>query len=159
MGYSNGFLKNLRITPANTRENLSFQNLNKLNYEFNVLWNIPAHKGNVNCIYVNGNYMLTGGEDGIVRIWTRNTHELIIQLPAHEKNVYNVFPDLNFSNVIYTCGEDRNLNTFDIKLQKRINNHRIRNGFIRGIEQKVEKENEISKRIILIKKYFSFLWT
>lgn len=114
------------------------------------MWNIPAHKGNVNCIYVNGNYILTGGEDGIVRIWARNTHELIIQLPAHEKNVYKVFPDLNFSNVIYTCGEDRNLNTFDIKLQKRINNHRIKNGFIRGIAQKVEKENEISKRIYII---------
>ena len=31
--------------------------------------------------------VITGGEDGIVRVWTRRTHELIIQIPAHHSNV------------------------------------------------------------------------
>jgi WD40 repeat protein len=109
---------------------------------------MPAHRGNVNCIYVDGNYILTGGEDGVIRIWTRKTHELMIQLPAHEKNVFNVIPDINMPNIIYSCGEDRNFNAYDIKSQKRINNHRINNGFIRGIVQKLQKEFEISNLIL-----------
>lgn len=148
VGYANGNVKNLSISLKKNRVD------NSLNYEFALNWNMPAHRGNVNCIYVDGNYIITGGEDGVVRIWTRKTRELIIQLPAHEKNVFNAFPDLNMPNVIYSCGEDRNLNTFDIKSQKRINNHRIKNGFIRGIIQKYEKENEISKINLNINIYY-----
>jgi WD40 repeat protein len=141
-------LKNLGITSNLNNGESTFSS-----YEFVQNWSIPTHRGNVNCIYVDGNYIITGGEDGVVRIWGRKTRELIIQLPAHEKNVFNVFPDLNMPNVIYSCGEDRNLNTFDIKLQKRINNHRMKNGFIRGIIQKYDKEFEISKYLYLIQIY------
>jgi len=112
------------------------------------LWEIPAHRGNVNTIYVDGNYILTGGEDGIVRVWTRKTHELIIQFSAHHKDVFQVIADINKPNVIYSCGMDRSLNTFDIKLQKRINFYNVKNGFICGIGQKINPDYEISKRKI-----------
>ncbi len=111
-------------------------------------WTMPAHRGNVNTIYVDPNYILTGGEDGVVRVWARTNHELIMQLPAHQKNVFKVFPDANKPNVIYSCGEDRNLNIFDLKIQKKINNHSVKNGHIRGIIQKLEQENEISISIL-----------
>lgn len=132
IGFADGFLKNYTIsfTP---------------NFSFNKIWEVPAHRGNVNTIYVDGNYILTGGEDGIVRVWTRKTHELIIQFSGHHKDVYNVFPDLNKPNLIYSCGGDRSLNTFDIKLQKRVNIHNIKNGFICGIAQKLDADYEISK--------------
>lgn len=105
---------------------------------------------------MDSNYILTGGEDGIVRVWTRKTHELIIQLPAHHKDVYNVFADINKPNLIYSCGGDRNLNCFDIKLQKRVNIHEIKNGMITGMVQKKNSEFEISKIILII---FSYMWT
>jgi hypothetical protein len=79
---------------------------------------------------------------------------LIIQFPAHHKDVYNVFADLNKPNIIYTCGADRSLNTYDIKLQKRVNLHNIKNGTICGIAQRLDGRNELSKILI----YFSFLW-
>ena len=107
------------------------------------LFDIPAHRGNVNCIYVDGNYILTGGEDGIVRVWTRKTHELIIQIPAHHKNVRSVLADLNKPNIIYSCGEDRELLCFDLKLNKRLNTQSIPNGYLCGIAQKLDKDNEI----------------
>ena len=107
------------------------------------LFEINAHKGCINCIYVDGNYILTGGEDGIVRIWARRNHELVMQLPAHHQNVKEVFPDLNKPNLIYSCGEDRQLICFDLKLQKRLNTQHVENGFISGIAQKMQKENEI----------------
>ena len=125
IGYSNGGLKNFT-------NDLSIK-----------LFDIPAHKGNVNCIYVDGNYILTGGEDGIVRVWTRKTHELIIQIPAHHKNVRTVFADVNKPNLIYSCGEDRELICFDLKLQKRLTTQAIKNGYMCGISQKQDGDNEI----------------
>ena len=125
IGYSNGNLKNFS-------KDLSLK-----------LFDIPKHKGNINCIYVDGNYILTGGEDGIIRVWTRRTHELIIQVPAHHSNVRCLFADINSPNLIYSCGDDRELVCFDLKLQKRQNNQSINNGYLTGISQKIDKEYEI----------------
>ena len=125
IGYSTGMLRNY----SNDFSNKIFE--------------IQTHKGNVNCIYVDGNYILTGGEDGIVRVWTRRTHELVMQIPAHHKNVREVFADLNKPNLLYSCGEDRELICYDMKLQKRQNTQKINNGVLTGIAQKIDKENEI----------------
>ena len=102
MGYANGILKNYSNDFSGK------------------LFEIQTHKGNVNCINVNGNYILTGGQDNIVRIWTRRNHELIIQIPAHLSNVREVFADINKPNLIYSCGEDRELICYDMKLKKKI---------------------------------------
>jgi WD40 repeat protein len=128
VGFANGFIKNYSDMKKN------FQ--------------IPAHRGSVNTVYVDSNYLLSGGEDGIVRVWTRKTLELTIQFPAHHKDVFAVMPDINKPNVIYSCGGDHSLNTFDIKIQKRVNLHNIKNGCIRAIAQKVNGENEISKQLV-----------
>lgn len=123
------------------------KNFIRKNAEFVKIWEIPAHRGNLNCIHVDPNYILTGGEDGILRIWTRETHELVIQLPAHHKDVFTILPDINKPNLIYTCGADKNMNCFDIKLQKRVNLHSINNGIITGIVQRTSPEYEISKLV------------
>jgi WD40 repeat protein len=128
IGYSTGYIRNYEYS----------------NNEFVKLWEIPAHRGNVNCIYVDGNYILSGGEDGILRVWTRKTHELVLQLPAHHKDVMSVLADINKPNLVYTCGGDKNMNCFDIKLGKRANLHSITNGIITGIAQRLSSENEIS---------------
>ena len=125
IGYSTGILRNY----SNDFSNKIFE--------------IQTHKGNVNCIYVDGNYILTGGEDGIVRVWTRRTHELVMQIPAHHRNVREVFADLNKPNLLYSCGEDRELICYDMKLQKRQNTQKVNNGVLTGIAQKIDKENEI----------------
>lgn len=128
IGYSNGLLRNCS------------SDLEAKNFE------IPTHKGSVNCLFINANYILTGGEDGIVRVWARKTHELIIQFAAHHKDVFNVFPDINKPNLIYSCGYDRNLICYDLKIQKRINNQSLKNGVISSITQNNKGDNEISKK-------------
>lgn len=107
-------------------------------------WELTAHKGSLSSIYVDGNYIITGGEDGIIRVWTRKTHELAFQLPAHHSNVYKVFADNKRSNFIYSCGKDKNLNTYNLKTQKRATLHSMKNGFIKGITQKKTEPFEIS---------------
>jgi len=124
-GYSNGMLKNYD------------RNLSSL------LWEVPAHRGRVNCIYVDGNYILSGGEDGIIRVWTRKSHELVMQFPAHHKEVRTLFADRNMPNIIYSGGEDRSMNCYDLKLQKRVIVHNMKNGFIYGMDQKMDGDKEI----------------
>ena len=96
------------------------------------LFEIQTHKGAVNSIYVDGNYILTGGEDGLVRVWTRRNHELVMQIPAHHSNVREVFADVNRPNLIYSCGGDKELICYDMKLQKRQNTQKVNNGVISG---------------------------
>ena len=44
-------------------------------------WEIPnAHKGGINTIYADANYVLSGGDDGPIRVWARQTRQLLIQL-------------------------------------------------------------------------------
>jgi WD40 repeat protein len=43
------------------------------------LWEIAnAHRGAVTSVYADANYVLTGGEDGAVRVWARTTRKLLI---------------------------------------------------------------------------------
>lgn len=107
------------------------------------LFEIQGHRGEVSCVFVDGNYILTGGEDGIVRVWTRRTHELVMDVPAHHRGVREVFEDVNKPNLIFSCGGDRELICYDMKLQKRQNTQKINNGVISGIAQKADKEYEV----------------
>ncbi len=44
-----------------------------------VIWEIAnAHRGAVTSVYCDANYILTGGEDGAVRVWARTTKKLLI---------------------------------------------------------------------------------
>jgi len=38
-----------------------------------------AHRGSVSSIYVDANYILSGGQDGAVRVWARSNRKLLIQ--------------------------------------------------------------------------------
>ena len=44
------------------------------------MWEIAnAHRGSVTTLYADANYVLSGGEDGAVRVWARVNRKLLIQ--------------------------------------------------------------------------------
>ncbi len=44
-----------------------------------LIWEIAnAHRGSVTSVFADANYILTGGEDGAVRVWARTTRKLLI---------------------------------------------------------------------------------
>ena len=44
------------------------------------IWEISnGHRGHVSSLYADSNYMLSGGQDGAVRVWARGTRQLLIQ--------------------------------------------------------------------------------
>ena len=60
-GWRDGFVR--CYDPANSR----------------TLWEIAnAHRGAVTQVYCDANYILSGGEDGAVRVWARTTRKLLI---------------------------------------------------------------------------------
>jgi len=45
-----------------------------------ILWEISsAHRGSITSLYADANYILSGGEDGAVRVWARINRKLLIQ--------------------------------------------------------------------------------
>ena len=45
-----------------------------------MLWEVAnAHRGAITKIYADANYILTGGQDGAVRVWSRAARKLLIQ--------------------------------------------------------------------------------
>ena len=45
-----------------------------------ILWEIAsAHRGSITSLYADANYILSGGEDGAVRVWARINRKLLIQ--------------------------------------------------------------------------------
>lgn len=62
VGYRDGFLRCFDTVNAKAQ-----------------LWEISqAHRGAVTAIYADANYILTGGQDGAVRVWNRKTRQLLI---------------------------------------------------------------------------------
>ena len=107
-------------------------------------WEIArCHKGAITTIFADENYIISGGEDGIVRIWGRSNRVMIIQLSDHRRSVMEAFPDLLQSHVIHSCGIDRTISTWDIKKEKRIITHQLANGCLLGMTQRKDSEQEL----------------
>lgn len=82
-----------------------------------------AHRGSVTSIYVDANYILSGGQDGAVRVWARSNRKLLIQFNDQKKDIVTLIPDLNQPHLIHSCSMDRTISTYDLKQEKRMNGH------------------------------------
>lgn len=52
---------------------------------------------------MNKNYILSGGHDSVVRIWSRINHQLLNQISIHQKTISKLFPDINDPSIIHSC--------------------------------------------------------
>lgn len=107
-------------------------------------WEIQnAHRGAVTSVFMNQNYILSGGEDGSLRIWGRQNHQLLTQFSDNRRAVTRVMPDVLQPHLVHSCGIDRIINTYDLKLERRIVRHEIGNGAILDMTQRKDNENEL----------------
>ncbi|OMJ86838.1 hypothetical protein SteCoe_11542 [Stentor coeruleus] len=107
-------------------------------------WEIPnAHKGAVSALFINSNYILSGGEDGALRVWARMSHQLLVQFTDNRRTLTRVFPDLKLTNLIHSSGIDRIINTYDLKLERRVVHHEIGSGNILDMTQRKDNEFEL----------------
>lgn len=109
-----------------------------------VVWEIAnAHRGSVTSLYVDANYILSGGEDGAVRVWARTSRKLLIQFNDQKKDIVSLFPDINKPYEIHSCSMDRSISTYDLKQEKRVNGHQTPQGALFGMTQRKDHENEL----------------
>lgn len=110
----------------------------------NLKWEIPnAHRGFISSLYMDENYILSGSEDGTVRIWARTTHQLLTQFTPNRKTITRVFPDINQPHQIHICGVDRIISTIDLKLERKIVHHEVGSGSLQDMTQRKDSENEL----------------
>lgn len=99
-----------------------------------IIWEIAnAHRGSITSVYADANYILSGGQDGAVRVWARVNKKLLIQFNDQKKDIVSLFPDLDRPHIIHSCSMDRSVSTYDLKLEKRINGHSTTNGALYGM--------------------------
>lgn len=92
---------------------------------------------------------MSGGEDGIVRIWSRKLHTLITQITVHKKQISKVFPDMEKPNWIHSCSHDKAVHTHDLKTDKKVILHQAKNGIILDMAQRKDSELELGTSLFL----------
>jgi len=96
------------------------------------LWQIDnAHKNGVTAIALshNNKFIVSGGQEGEVRVWEIRSRELISHLKEHTSKVTKV---QIFADDIHllTASRDKSILCWDLKNQKRISNQTLRMGGI-----------------------------
>ena len=93
------------------------------------LWEMAnAHNGPISTVFVDQNYIISGGEDGLVRIWSRKIRKLCYQIACHTKKITAAFPDILQSHIIHSCSMDKTVHTYDLKKNKKVIYHTQNNG-------------------------------
>lgn len=128
-GWQDGFIRCFEVTNNKT---------SGLKWEI-----VNAHRGSVTCIYVDENYILSGGEDAIVRVWSRKVRQLVTQINPHKKEISRVFPDLEKPHVIHSCSIDKIIHTYDLKTEKKVIMHQAKNGQVLDMAQRKDSELEL----------------
>ena len=106
-----------------------------------------AHRGGVSSLasYEDGNigFVLSGGQDGGVRVWRSTTREFVAEYTDHAKPVTKVLVDVQRPNLVHSCSLDASVVTYDIRAQQRVQTHISNMGVIVDMTQRLDGETEL----------------
>eukprot|EP00163_Fabomonas_tropica_P000227 TRINITY_DN10146_c1_g1_i1.p2 TRINITY_DN10146_c1_g1~~TRINITY_DN10146_c1_g1_i1.p2 ORF type:complete len:619 (+),score=153.59 TRINITY_DN10146_c1_g1_i1:3086-4942(+) len=108
-------------------------------------WEIhSAHRGAVQSIAQSGNLLISGGDDGIVRVWNQATRRMLQQFQEHSKPVVKVLIDVVNPKLAHSCAQDRTLVSYDLQLEKRTHHYHVINaGHFTSMTQRLDNEQEL----------------
>lgn len=105
---------------------------------FTKLWDMQnVHRGRVNCMLVcktrlnSHELLLTGGDDGILRVWNYCTQQFMAQYPLMIGKVLHLISDFEHPEFVHVLGDAQQLITFSLKRESIV---------IRRILQKSEQK-------------------
>jgi len=67
--------------------------------------------------------VVTGGPDGRVNVWARRSHDLLLSFNDHTKPLVAVRIDCANPEVLYSVGQDRAVNTYSLRAERRLRVH------------------------------------
>lgn len=96
------------------------------------LWQIEnAHRGSVTSVKIasNSRFVVSGGDEGELRVWELKTREMAAHLKEHQARITEV---RIFPNDMYaiSASRDRCLKTWDLRGERRLTQHREKHGGI-----------------------------
>ena len=123
-GYTDGSLHcyALPMTAATAKKSTE-QNSGSVTVTLDEHWKIQeAHRGALTCVCeVEGSdLVVTGGDDGVLRVWDTTTLECVDQFEQHKSPILHMIMDNERLQVVHTVGEDRALVSLDLRLGKRL---------------------------------------
>lgn len=109
------------------------------------LWQIAsAHRGSVSAVDMNALYLLTGGKDGSVRVWSdQPSRQLVGNFDEHKKRVTSLCVDLQDPSKIHSCSEDKTVVTIDLQSARRTHCHSVKEGMLTSMCQATTNELEL----------------
>lgn len=108
------------------------------------LWEIPgAHRGSVSRVTLTALYLVSGGTDGAVRVWSDDaSHALVGNFDEHRSIVTGLCVDVAQPNIVYSCSEDKTLVTLDLAQARRVHCHVVKDTSLTGLVQSPVGEME-----------------
>merc|ERR1712072_1047783 len=110
------------------------------------MWTVDnAHRNGVTALEVSKNqkFIVSGGQEGEVRVWEIKTRELVSHLKEHSMRVTQVqlFDD---DTHVLSSSRDRSFLCWDLRRERRISNHTQRMGGINAIVLHRDQLNVLS---------------
>jgi len=107
-------------------------------------WQISdAHRGAVTCLDYTPETLFSAGADGALRLWLLRDRKLLGQFTEHSKPVTGICIDINDDALVHTCSLDKTILTFDLRVEKRVNCHLLREGSFVHMCQRKDHEWEL----------------
>ena len=88
-------------------------------------WQAQAHRGRVTALSGNAAVLVTGGSEGHVRVWSRDTHLPLFTFAEHNCPVVAVHCNTSQPHLVHSMG-DTQLVTFDAQSGRRLRHHTLR---------------------------------
>ena len=102
-----------------------------------------AHRKAVSSIDVTDKYFISGGEDGIVNVWSWS-RELLCQFSEHRsKPVRSVRVDVKLPYILHSCAEDGQVLSYDLRKERRVKSQFQKRKSYNAMTQRKDSENEL----------------
>ncbi len=95
------------------------------------------------CLAVARDFIATGGADGSIRLWSTRTHQCMSQYSPHRGAVRAVRIDVTNPCVLHSCGDDRTVVSYDLRSERRLAQHSLRDGALTDLVQRRDGELEL----------------
>lgn len=108
------------------------------------MWSIPrAHRGAVTRLASTKEYLVSGGSDGCIRLWSHSSHRMFTSVGLHKGAITGLLVDINDPTLIHSCGTDKVVVSYNIKEEGIQVTHSIKNGAFTSLSQRKDSENEL----------------
>jgi len=109
-----------------------------------VVWEMSqAHRGGVTALALSPTYALSGGADGVLRLWSLSQQKLVDQFSEHKGAVSAVLIDNQKQYLVHSCGEDKTVVTTNLKQKRRVATHKVAEGKFTTMTQATHGEREL----------------